>query len=297
MHEIQILGRVDSCYNEKWGTPRQGKYGSKSLATINLNTNVFTKDELQTLEEYSHAILIFIFNLNKIKHSPKNVSLFFTTDIYFFGQNAKVTPPKIDNGGKMGCLATRSPHRPNPIGLTVCNIVKVDLYNMKIQVGNIDIIDGTPIIEILPYSRQYSICANLISTPSWVRPDKNKESINLNVYFSLAAFLDVSAVSHENREKSNIHFFENGAPSMNFNKLIGFIVETLNIDPRSRYSKKKNDHRLFGIKLFNNFQLIYFHHEECIKVIRFLRIDNILIRGLNPRTSSWYNRISNFIAL
>lgn len=297
-HEIQIVGRVDSCYNEKWGTPRQGKYGSSSLATINLNTLVFTRDELQVLEEYSHAILIFIFNLNKTKYSQKKGRSYDTfTDKYFFCQNAKVTPPKIDNGEKRGCLATRSPHRPTPIGLTVCNIVKIDLYNMKIKVGNVDIIDGTPIIEILPYTHKYSVCTISVSIPDWVNPKKNKDSVKLSVYFSLASFFDISTISHEKREDSNIHFFEDGASSINFNKLLCFIAEILNIDPRSRYSKKKTSHKLFGIKLFNNFQLIYFHHEKCIKVIRFLRIDNLIVKGLNPRTVNWYSRLTNFIII
>lgn len=297
-YEIQIVGRVDSCYDEKWGTPRQGKYGSSSLATINLNTQVFTRDELQALEEYSHVILIFIFNLNKTKHPQKKGCSYDAFEYnYFFCQNAKVTPPKIDNGEKRGCLATRSPHRPTPIGLTVCNIVKIDLYNMKLKVGNVDIVYGTPIIEILPYSHKYSICTNSISTPNWVNPKKNKESAKLSIYFSLASFFDISTISHEKREDSNIHFFEDGASSVNFDKLLCFIIDILKIDPRSRYSKKKTSHKLFGIKLFNNFQLIYFHHERYIKVIRFIRIDNLIIKGLNPRTVNWYNRLINFVVI
>lgn len=295
--EFSIVGRVCSCFNEKWGTPRQGKYGSFSLATIELNTHVFSRDELQILKEYSHAILIFIFNLNKIKNSQnKNFSNITSTDTYFTHRNAKVTPPKIDNEEKRGCLATRSPHRPVPVGLTICSIVQIDLFSMKIQVSGVDIIDGTPIIEILPYSLNHSISMNKIRAPNWVKPEKNLAIMNLRIYFSLASFFDILNISKIKKEYSNIHFFEYGATDKNFIKLHAFIVEILKIDPRSRYSKKIN-HKLFGIKLFNNYQLIYHHDEGYIKIIRFLHRGNLIVKGLNPRTINWYNRLKNFVSL
>ncbi|KAH8583950.1 uncharacterized protein ELE39_002708 [Cryptosporidium sp. chipmunk genotype I] len=296
--EIPIIGRVHSCYNEKWGTPRQGKYGSSSLATIELNSRIFNKGELEALEEYSHIMLIFIFNFNKIKNSrQKNFLCATNTDKYFVHYNAKVTPPKIDNGEKRGCLATRSPHRPVPIGLTICNIVHIDLFGMKIQVNGVDIIDGTPIIEILPYSLYCSISKEIIRAPNWVKPEKVFGIMNLCIYFSFASFLDILNISNMKKEKSNVHFFEDGNSYKNFNKLHNFIVEILKIDPRSRYSKKKAKLTLFGIKLFNNFQLIYHHHEMYIKVIRFLHTSNLLVKGLNPRTIDWYNRLKDFICL
>ncbi|KAL5368599.1 hypothetical protein CPHLJ_5g1700 [Cryptosporidium parvum] len=298
MIEIPIIGRVNSCYNEKWGTPRQGKYGLSSLATIELNTNIVCRDKLKDLEEHSHTILIFIFNLNKIKNSQKKNFLYINnTNAYFVHQNAKVTPPKIDSGEKRGCLATRSPHRPVPIGLTICNIVNIDLFGMKIQVGGVDIIDGTPIVEIFPYSLNYSISRNVIHTPNWVKPEKNSGIINLCIYFSFASFLDILGISKLKKIETNIQFFDDGDSYRNFNKLRNFIVEILKIDPRSRYSKKKTKLTLFGIKLFNSFQLIYHHHKMCIKVIRFLHTSNLLVEGLNPRTINWYNRLKNFISL
>lgn len=65
---------------------------------------------------------------------------------------AKIKPPRLD-GEKVGVFASRSPHRPNPIGLTLAKLDKVD--GNVIYLSGIDIIDGTPIVDIKPYIPDY----------------------------------------------------------------------------------------------------------------------------------------------
>lgn len=101
-------------------------------------------DSLDGLEEFSHIWLIFVFH--------KSVHSKFKT---------KVKPPRL-NGQKKGIFATRCPHRYNPIGLSLAKIEKIE--NRRILVSGIDLIDGTPIIDIKPYHladslSQYSIPA------------------------------------------------------------------------------------------------------------------------------------------
>ena len=88
---------------------------------------------LEGLSEYSYIWLIFIFHvgLNDYNH-----------------RKSKVTPPKLE-GVKKGVFATRSPHRYNPIGLSIAKLDKIE--DRTIYISGIDLIHGTPILDIKPY--------------------------------------------------------------------------------------------------------------------------------------------------
>jgi tRNA (Thr-GGU) A37 N-methylase len=80
------------------------------------------------------------------------------------GFKGKIKPPRL-HGLKLGALATRTPHRPNPIGLSLCEIIKVQ--DSCILLGGADIVDGSPVLDIKPY---VPFCEALRSgvAPSWV---------------------------------------------------------------------------------------------------------------------------------
>ncbi|KAF3339236.1 hypothetical protein FCM35_KLT16707 [Carex littledalei] len=80
---------------------------------------------------------------------------------------AKVRVPRL-KGGKMGVLATRSPHRPCPIGLSVAKIEAVD--GQAILLSGVDLVDGTPVLDIKPYL-PYSDSVKGATVPSWVQED------------------------------------------------------------------------------------------------------------------------------
>ena len=89
-------------------------------------------DYFKELAQFSHIWVLFIF------HENTNDST---------SHHAKVMPPRL--GQRVGCLSTRSPHRPNPIGLSVCHI---DRVNEKfIEISQLDMVHGTPVIDIKPY--------------------------------------------------------------------------------------------------------------------------------------------------
>ncbi|KAF7457297.1 tRNA-thr(GGU) m(6)t(6)A37 methyltransferase [Cryptosporidium felis] len=291
--DIPVIGSIKSCYNEKWGTPRQGQYCSTSIATIYFDSNAIRKEELLIFNEYSHIMLVFVFNMNKVRITSDTCNTLGTNDNKdeYLISNAKVTPPKINNGEKRGCLATRSPHRPVPIGLSVCIIKNVDYNHLKMQVGGVDIIDGTPILEIFPYSPYFSMNLNEIIIPNWIKYLNLKANDELNVYFSFASFNDIMnfpAIEDSGKLGTDPNNIKNAT------SLFDFIIKLLKIDPRSRYSKKK-DHKLFGIKLFNDYQLIYQQYNSYIKVIRLIHSDNKIIGGLSPRTMTWYSKITSFL--
>ncbi len=128
---MEPIGYIESCYKDKFGTPRQPGLVKKALAKLKIRADLQPAEALQGLEGFSHVWLIWVFHQNKVAR-----------------YHAKVHPPRL--GGKsMGLFATRTPHRPNPIGLSLVELVSV--AKDGIVVSGADLVDGTPILDIKPY--------------------------------------------------------------------------------------------------------------------------------------------------
>jgi tRNA-Thr(GGU) m(6)t(6)A37 methyltransferase TsaA len=120
-----------SPFTNKFGTPRQGALVPSSQAEILLAPEWRGRGIFQGLEGFSHVWLISYF------HQNKNIRI-----------SAKIHPPRLE-GEKIGVLASRSPHRPNPIGLTLAKIES--FLEDRLILSGIDLVDGTPILDIKPY--------------------------------------------------------------------------------------------------------------------------------------------------
>ncbi|GIL16641.1 MAG: tRNA (N6-threonylcarbamoyladenosine(37)-N6)-methyltransferase TrmO [Oligoflexia bacterium] len=129
--QIEPIAIVRSCYPDKFGTPRQPGLVKHSWARIEFKPEMQPEESLQGLEGFTHLWIIFEFHKNK-------------SDRF----HAKVHPPRL-GGQTMGVFATRSPHRPNPIGLSLVEIVRVEKDG--VVVSGIDLIEGTPVLDIKPY--------------------------------------------------------------------------------------------------------------------------------------------------
>ncbi len=127
----EAIGVIKSSFNEKFGTPRQPHLNPDSRGEIHLNPRLNPEQSLKGLEEFSHLWVLFHFHLNRSS-----------------GFKASIHPPRL-NGKKTGVFSTRSPHRANPIGLSVVKIERIE--NGIIYVSSLDLVDGTPIIDIKPY--------------------------------------------------------------------------------------------------------------------------------------------------
>lgn len=164
-YPFRPLGHVRSVYSERNGTPRQPMLVTASRAILELESSI-PKDCLSGLEQYSHVWLIYVFH--------KNTDLHRLWDEGSRPQiKAKIHVPRL-NGGKMGVLATRSPHRPSPIGLSTAEIISVDVARGRVVLAATDVVDGTPILDIKPY---VSFADNLAHTkaPAWVAPESSLE--------------------------------------------------------------------------------------------------------------------------
>ncbi|XP_073405820.1 tRNA (adenine(37)-N6)-methyltransferase isoform X1 [Dendrobates tinctorius] len=108
------------------------------------------------LQQFSHVWILFIFN--------KNGHLSY---------KAKVQPPRL-NGAKTGVFSTRSPHRPNAIGLTLAKLDKVE--DDTIYLSGIDMIQGTPVIDIKPYIAEYDSPRSTVSPTEYLQEDDGDDS-------------------------------------------------------------------------------------------------------------------------
>lgn len=102
------IGRFESCFKERHGTPRQGAAAPDTKGRVRLHPWVIARESFEGIEQYSHVWLVFVFHAN--------------TNTKF---HPRIRPPRL-RGGKFGAYATRTPHRINPIGLTVCKLVEWD---------------------------------------------------------------------------------------------------------------------------------------------------------------------------
>ncbi len=137
--QLRPIAVVRSPYTQRHGTPRQPGFNNAdaALATIELLDHVDAA-ALKDLEEFDHIWLVSWFHLNGPRLKPL------------------VKPPR--GGPKRGVLSTRSPHRPNPIGLTAVRLLSVD--GRAIRVQGVDLIDGTPILDIKPYIPDFDSIKN-----------------------------------------------------------------------------------------------------------------------------------------
>ncbi|XP_029950664.1 tRNA (adenine(37)-N6)-methyltransferase isoform X2 [Salarias fasciatus] len=165
------IGYISSCFSVKNGTPRQPTICGPSRAELQIRQSVFNNPDhaLVGLEQYSHVWIIFLFH--------KNGHLSY---------KAKVKPPRL-NGQRVGVYSTRSPHRPNALGLTLARLDKIE--GDTIHLSDIDMIDGTPVLDIKPYIPEYDSANTRMSADA--KPDESD--------------MDIVVSMNEERNAMNVH--------------------------------------------------------------------------------------------
>lgn len=131
--ELKVIAHIRNDFTAKFGIPRQSGLVNVH-AQIEFTPEYRNPDALRGLEGYSHLWLIWDFS-----------------EAHHEGWSPTVRPPRLGGNTRMGVFATRSPYRPNPIGLSSVKIEKIDLKKATITVSGADLLDGTPIFDIKPY--------------------------------------------------------------------------------------------------------------------------------------------------
>lgn len=135
--EFQPIAYIHNDYTAKFGIPRQSGLVEQVESRIVFEPAYRNEDALRGLEGWSHLWLLWIFS-ESIRET----------------WSPTVLPPRLGGKTRMGVFATRSPFRPNPIGLSSVKLLGVDLHTPEgpvIRVAGADLMDGTPILDIKPY--------------------------------------------------------------------------------------------------------------------------------------------------
>ncbi len=131
---LKTIGWIRADFKQKFGTPRQGSLAKNSRASVELSPEWRGRGILSGLEDFSHVWLITHLHLSISKRN-----------------RGKVHPPRLQ-GKKIGVMASRSPHRPNNIGLTLARILSCE--GDELRLAEVDLVEGTPILDIKPYLAQ-----------------------------------------------------------------------------------------------------------------------------------------------
>ena len=183
------IGRLQAPFPQRAGCPRQGGVMAPHIRSRLVFHPNIPKEMLDGITSYSHVWIVFAFHLNPRgkASSGRQGQVKFTA--------TKIRPPRA-KGLKVGVLATRAPHRPNPVGLSLGLIEKVEVITVQgskrvcLVIRGLDLVDGTPVYDIKPYvpwdrveslepsryevqprSAEVSVRMRHVVTPTWVSED------------------------------------------------------------------------------------------------------------------------------
>lgn len=130
------IARVHSPWKQKFGIPRQPNLVPEAEGELQFAPEFADPNSLRGIEQFSHLWLLFAFHATAAQ-----------------GWSATVTPPRLGGSERVGVFATRSMFRPNPIGLSVVEFAGVEQRGRELflKVRGLDLLDGTPILDIKPY--------------------------------------------------------------------------------------------------------------------------------------------------
>jgi tRNA-Thr(GGU) m(6)t(6)A37 methyltransferase TsaA len=135
--QIEPIGTMRTCFPEKFGIPRQSGLAPLARGVLRFESSqpaAVWRDSLRGLDGFTHAWIAFVFH----QAVPE-------------GWKALVRPPRLGGKEKMGVFATRSPHRPNFLGQSLLEIERIDFDEPSILFKGVDLLDGTPVVDIRPY--------------------------------------------------------------------------------------------------------------------------------------------------
>jgi tRNA-Thr(GGU) m(6)t(6)A37 methyltransferase TsaA len=130
------IGIIHSCFKEKFGIPRQCGLIEEAQGQLEMLPPYNRPEAFRGLEDYSHVWISFVF------HAARREAW-----------KPMVRPPRLGGNRRVGVFASRSPFRPNPIGLSVLRLLKLESSKGRVilHLGGIDLLDGTPVLDIKPY--------------------------------------------------------------------------------------------------------------------------------------------------
>ncbi|MGN1479842.1 MAG: tRNA (N6-threonylcarbamoyladenosine(37)-N6)-methyltransferase TrmO [Acutalibacteraceae bacterium] len=137
---MKVIARINNGFTDKFGIPRQSGIANGVKSTIVFEKEFRCPDAVRGLEGFSHIWLIWEFSQS---HESSALT---------------VRPPRLGGNKRVGVFATRSPYRPNPIGLSCVKLTKIEYTSDRgpvLHVDGADLMNGTPIYDIKPYLPEF----------------------------------------------------------------------------------------------------------------------------------------------
>jgi len=231
---LNVIATIDSPYKEKFAIPRQPGIVSAAQGQLRLKGSANNIELVRGLAQFSHIWLLFVFHGTQAQ-----------------GWKPLVRPPRLGGNKKLGVLATRSTFRPNPIGMSVVKLDRIEHQltahkesQVVLHISELDLLDGTPIVDIKPYVPYADIIEDAHGGYAHQQPTND-----IRIIFS-----DASATVIEKNLTS-------------YPKLRLLVEQVLSQDPRPAYKQKSTDDKVYGMSLYEFNIQWQFDGGNIIKVI------------------------------
>jgi tRNA-Thr(GGU) m(6)t(6)A37 methyltransferase TsaA len=210
---LEPIAIAHSPWRQKFAIPRQPNLVPEAEGELHFLEGFGDPNSLRGIEQFSHLWLIFVFHETSAQ-----------------GWNPTVTPPRLGGMERVGVFATRSMYRPNPIGLSVVEFGGVEQRGKQLilRVRGLDLLDGTPILDIKPYVPYADALPDARGGFAESAPGKT-----LNVRFCDAARTQLQALRHQHPQLETL------------------ITRVLQQDPRPAQHVRKESQRDFAMLLYN----------------------------------------------
>lgn len=211
MYSIEPIGVIQSPYKEKFAVPRQPRLVPAACSRVKLQGAANSPEAVRGLEQFSHVWLLFLFDQNLEA-----------------GWKPTVRPPRLGGNERIGVFASRSTFRPNGIGMSAVEVKGISKEGDQIylDLGNVDLVDGTPIVDIKPYIPYSDSITEAHGGYAEDEPEKSQVD-----------FSSVALAALEKRDDTE------------YVKTV--IEQVLAQDPRPAYKKNKPDNKEYAVNLFD----------------------------------------------
>lgn len=211
MFTIEPIGQIESPYKEKFAVPRQPRLVCSARARVRLLGEANCPESVRGIEQFSHVWLLFLFDQNLAA-----------------GWKPTVRPPRLGGNERIGVFASRSTFRPNGIGMSAVPLLGVTQQGEQIylDLGSVDLVDGTPIVDIKPYVPYSDSIPEAMGGYAHAEPE-------------LAEVIWTEKALVELRSQRDVNHIQT------------VINEVLAQDPRPAYKKKRLDQKEYAVNLFD----------------------------------------------
>jgi tRNA (adenine37-N6)-methyltransferase len=219
---MQPIAYIRTPYRQKFAIPRQPNLVTAAIGDIHFVEPCADPNVLRGLEGFSHVWLIFVFHETADK-----------------GWTATVTPPRLGGTERVGVFASRSPYRPNPLGLSVVEKVAVIQHGKELilRVRGIDLLDNTPILDIKPYLPYADSIPTASGGYAATAPGtafvERESTIGITLKFSSNALKFIGKTDKKDCELQTL------------------ITQVLQQDPRPAQHVRKHSDREYGMLLYD----------------------------------------------